>query len=599
MIVAKAFDAKIIKFTRQLACHLIDTPRSTCNVDGLAVYIDAKFRTSPVFAFDRLLERYPHYAGRLKFWTPELCATQTDKIDFVITLGGDGTVIYTSWLFQHAQVPPVVAFDLGSLGFLTNFNVADIRNVLRRIIGCAGDGVRVNMRMRLSCTVWRTQYKGRKGGLVEGRVAGKTTSSLEQSYAFPGELGMLEEAQAALGLSNNGCPRSDEDEDIGLADNDQLWLRRTMSHGRNIGDADGPNSQHTFPVAAVDDLDYTNAAAPRLSSQGNAERSNIGNLLDELASQLSAKALPEIHDDLSSPRRSSSLRHLPTSAYADATPAASPLPTSTGSVNAASLNPAPKPVPTETFQIVNDLVVDRGPSAYMSQLELFVDDRHLTTIQADGLVLATPTGSTAYSLSAGGSLVHPEVPSVLVTPICPHTLSFRPMLLPDSVEIRIQVPKGSRTSAWASFDGRHRIELKKGDFVTVNMSRWPMPTVCEDNQGSDWFESLRRCLHWNLRARQKPFNDSAPTSYETIGQNLNPTAPTTTTTPQPSRPTSTLRIPTSTFPTFPPKSPGPFSALSDTIANIPVEKRSPISHCVTPVTATPQEGSLGSNAGPN
>jgi NAD+ kinase len=85
----------------------------------------------------------------------------------------------------------------------------------------------------------------------------------------------------------------------------------------------------------------------------------------------------------------------------------------------------------------------------------------MTTVQADGLTISTPTGSTAYSLSAGGSLAHPEIPAILITPICPHTLSFRPMLLPDSMELRICVPYNSRSTAWASFDGRGRVELKR------------------------------------------------------------------------------------------------------------------------------------------
>ena len=102
----------------------------------------------------------------------------------------------------------------------------------------------------------------------------------------------------------------------------------------------------------------------------------------------------------------------------------------------------------------------------------------MTTVQADGLTISTPTGSTAYSvcvhvttlililtsfsqLSAGGSLVHPEIPAILITPICPHTLSFRPMLLPDTMELRICVPYNSRSTAWASFDGRGRVELKR------------------------------------------------------------------------------------------------------------------------------------------
>ncbi|KAJ1974105.1 hypothetical protein H4R35_003771, partial [Dimargaris xerosporica] len=162
----------------------------------------------------------------------------------------------------------------------------------------------------------------------------------------------------------------------------------------------------------------------------------------------------------------------------------------------------------ETFQILNELTVDRGPSPYMSVLELFGDRHHLTTVQADGLTIATPTGSTAYSLAAGGSLVHPEIPAILITPNCPHTLSFRPMLLPDSMELVVAVPYSSRNSAWASFDGRHRIELKRGDHIRITASNYPFPTVCYPGHttSNDWFESLNRCLYWNHRARQKEFS---------------------------------------------------------------------------------------------
>ena len=71
------------------------------------------------------------------------------------------------------------------------------------------------------------------------------------------------------------------------------------------------------------------------------------------------------------------------------------------------------------------------------------------------------TSLTQFQLSAGGSLVHPEIPAILITPLCPHTLSFRPMLLPDTMELRICVPFNSRSTAWASFDGRGRVELKR------------------------------------------------------------------------------------------------------------------------------------------
>lgn len=92
----------------------------------------------------------------------------------------------------------------------------------------------------------------------------------------------------------------------------------------------------------------------------------------------------------------------------------------------------------------------------MSTIEVFGDSDHFTTVQADGVCIATPTGSTAYNLAAGGSLCHPENPVMLLTAICAHTLSFRPIILPDSIVLRLGVPYDSRSSSWASFDGRER-----------------------------------------------------------------------------------------------------------------------------------------------
>jgi NAD+ kinase len=95
----------------------------------------------------------------------------------------------------------------------------------------------------------------------------------------------------------------------------------------------------------------------------------------------------------------------------------------------------------------------------MSSIELFGDDEHFTTLLADGICIATPTGSTAYNLAAGGSLSHPENPVILVTAICAHTLSFRPIILPDTIVLRMGVPYDARTSSWASFDGRERYAI--------------------------------------------------------------------------------------------------------------------------------------------
>ena len=153
-----------------------------------------------------------------------------------------------------------------------------------------------------------------------------------------------------------------------------------------------------------------------------------------------------------------------------------------------------------------ELVIDRGPSPYVSNLELHGDNEPITVVQADGVIFSTPTGSTAYSLAAGGSLVHPDIPAILLTPICPHSLSFRPMLLNDSMLLRVCVPAGSRATAWCAFDGKGRLELCPGDFVTIAASQYPFPTVLSSS--TEWIDGISRTLRWNSRAQQKAWASS-------------------------------------------------------------------------------------------
>lgn len=151
---------------------------------------------------------------------------------------------------------------------------------------------------------------------------------------------------------------------------------------------------------------------------------------------------------------------------------------------------------------MNEVTVDRGMSPFLTNLECYCDGSFVTHVQGDGLIVATPTGSTAYNLGAGGSMVHPQVAAMLFTPICPHSLSFRPLIFPDHVELCIQVPHGSRSEAWCSFDGRDRCQLGPGDAVVVTVCKWPLPTVCSVDTSQDWFRSVREGLHWNLRKQQ-------------------------------------------------------------------------------------------------
>lgn len=157
----------------------------------------------------------------------------------------------------------------------------------------------------------------------------------------------------------------------------------------------------------------------------------------------------------------------------------------------------------EDVLVLNEIVIDRGMAACLTNLECYVDSNFMTNIQGDGLIVSTPTGSTAYNLAAGGSMVHPAVPCILFTPICPHSLSARPLVFPEHVSLRLKVPLNSRGTLYCSFDGKARQPLHPGDSVFVHLSQFPVPMVCNLDASHDWFMSVRDGLHWNRRNVQK------------------------------------------------------------------------------------------------
>lgn len=191
----------------------------------------------------------------------------------------------------------------------------------------------------------------------------------------------------------------------------------------------------------------------------------------------------------------------------------------------------PPQQPSTNMLVLNEVVIDRGPSPYLSNIDLFLDGKLITSVQGDGLIVSTPTGSTAYAVAAGASMIHPSVPAVMVTPICPHSLSFRPIVVPAGVELKISVSPDSRNTAWVSFDGRMRQELCHGDSLRVTTSIYPIPSICSQDQISDWFASLAECLHWNVRKKQRTLDelsdlthtdDGYPPSQSDNGESLYP-----------------------------------------------------------------------------
>ncbi|XP_037313161.2 NAD kinase b isoform X1 [Pungitius pungitius] len=167
---------------------------------------------------------------------------------------------------------------------------------------------------------------------------------------------------------------------------------------------------------------------------------------------------------------------------------------------------------TLQLQVLNEVVVDRGPSSYLSNVDLYLDGRLITSVQGDGVIVSTPTGSTAYAAAAGASMIHPNVPAIMVTPICPHSLSFRPIVVPAGVELMITLSPDARNTAWVSFDGRKRQEIQHGDCIKITTSCYPVPSICCHDLVYDWFESLAQCLHWNVRKRQERLTDVSDSS---------------------------------------------------------------------------------------
>ena len=142
---------------------------------------------------------------------------------------------------------------------------------------------------------------------------------------------------------------------------------------------------------------------------------------------------------------------------------------------------------------MNDVVVNRGATSGMVELRVEVDGRFVANQRADGLIIASPTGSTAYALSAGGPLLHPSIAGWILVPIAPHTLSNRPIVLSDTGEITVEIVAGRDASA--NFDMQSLASLMLGDRITVKRSDYQMRFL--HPKGWSYFDTLRKKLHWN------------------------------------------------------------------------------------------------------
>ncbi|MXQ81775.1 hypothetical protein E5288_WYG005034 [Bos mutus] len=303
LVIKKIRDASLLQPFKELCAYLMEE-------NNMIVYVEKKVLEDPALLSD------DHFGPvKRKFCTfreGKLSLDYDDisnQIDLIICLGGDGTLLYASSLFQ-GSVPPVMAFHLGSLGFLTPFNFENFQSQVTQVI--QGNAA-VVLRSRLKVRVVK-EPRGKK-------------------VAVPN------------GISENGV------------------------------------------LAAGLDVEVGKQAVQ--------------------------------------------------------------------------------------YQVLNEVVIDRGPSSYLSNVDVYLDGHLITTVQGDGVIVSTPTGSTAYAAAAGASMIHPNVPAIMVTPICPHSLSFRPIVVPAGVELKIMLSPEARNTAWVSFDGRKRQEIRHGDRCVDCGVQWP------------------------------------------------------------------------------------------------------------------------------
>jgi NAD+ kinase len=153
---------------------------------------------------------------------------------------------------------------------------------------------------------------------------------------------------------------------------------------------------------------------------------------------------------------------------------------------------------SNTRVALNDIVFTRTALSRMIDLAVTVGDQFVTSVKADGLIVASPTGSTAYNLAAGGPIVHPAMDAIVLTPIAPHTLTNRPIVIPAHREIRVRAGVANAgAEIYATFDGQHGFALAEGDEVSITRAPKPIRLVRSANR--NYFEVLREKLKWGER----------------------------------------------------------------------------------------------------
>ncbi|CAK7563630.1 MAG: NADH kinase pos5 [Sporothrix epigloea] len=296
------------------------------------------------------------------------------KIDLITTLGGDGTILRAASLFSlQENVPPILSFSMGSLGFLGEWKFEEYKSA------------------------WREVYMSGSGVAVDDLVAPHTQiASGHNGKGSSRKLDHLKTLASTDTFSPDGVVSwgSVRGQSMGVKRVSRMLLRNRLKVG--VYDQNGVNiNDQLIPTSASDPNQGLEIPMAHDASQGNA-------------------------------------------------------------------------VEPPAFHAINELLIHRGPHTHLAIIDIFLNNHFLTEAVADGILVSTPTGSTAYSLSAGGSIVHPLVGSLLITPICPRSLSFRPLVLPLNTKVVLRLSKRNRgRELEVSIDGKRKMGVDIGMEVRV------------------------------------------------------------------------------------------------------------------------------------
>lgn len=149
------------------------------------------------------------------------------------------------------------------------------------------------------------------------------------------------------------------------------------------------------------------------------------------------------------------------------------------------------------YNALNDIVIKGGSISRTAQLFLYIDGKHVCDYIADGLIISTPTGSTAYTLSAGGPVVVPELNAIVIVPICPHALTSRPIVIPADEEIMVRI-KSDSDLIYLTADGQENIKLKSSESIYVKQSKYKAKIILLEKENNGFYRILREKLHWGV-----------------------------------------------------------------------------------------------------